>query len=486
MRPQTGSARLIKNTLALVVPNLLNPVISLLLVVLISRYLGVGQLGEYSLVLSYLSLFGIFASMGLSVLIVRQASRRPDQAHMLLFNASIFGTASSLVSTLVMNIAVALIGYDKEVLQAAMVCSLSLLISTPINYLEGVFRTFEKSQYIAFTYVMENLLRVGASVLLLWAGWGIVSLFVVTLGCRLLALMLMLFLYRRVLGKMVFHVSGDLLRMFAREAPTFASIAFFSTIYLGTDQIILSKLKGMESVGIYSAADRLLQMAKTLPLAFASALLPLLAREYKAGMKQLQAMTLFAVRYLFLGIAPIVAGTAVLAENMITFIYGHKFSTAGSILQLQIFSLLPMSIAYLLAEVLIVSDNQRVDLKINMGAAVLNVALNFLLITLFAEWGAALAVLLTMVIFCVVQYGYIRKCLFRIAFTRMAVKAVAAAAGMGIITHYLRDWSLFGNILVSAAVYAMLLVVLKALSPEELQLLKSIAAYRFVLKKSDS
>jgi O-antigen/teichoic acid export membrane protein len=469
-----GIASVFKNTFALLVPNLLNPLISFLLIVFISRYLGVGELGQYSLVLSYLSLAGIFSSMGLTTLLVRQISRRPEEAHVLVSNASIFGAFSSLASVLAMNLAVVLVGYDREVIQAALVCSFSLLISTPISYLEGVFRSFEKSQYIAFAYVTENLLRVGTCILLLRSGSGIVALFAVSVACRVFALMLMLYLYRRTVGRIDFQIRKDVLQLFRKEAPTFASIAFFSTIYLGTDQIILSKLKGMVSVGIYSAADRLLQITKTLPLAFGAALLPILTREFAAGLRQLQALTILGIRYLFLGLAPIIVGTAILSTSIIATIYGDKFATAAAILQLHIFSLLPTGIALLLAEVLIASDNQRIDLRINVGAAIVNVGLNFLFISLFSAWGAALATLVTMTLFCMVQYGYIRKYLFCIPVTRVAGKSIIASVSMGMFTHMFKEWNLFGNIAISSIIYIVLIIVLRLISTEELYILKRI------------
>jgi O-antigen/teichoic acid export membrane protein len=473
-----GIAGVFRNTFALLVPNLLNPLVSFLLIVFISRYLGVGELGQYSLVLSYLSLAAIFSSMGLTTLLVRHISRRPEEAHVLVFNASIFGAFSSAASVLAMNLAVVLVGYDREVIQAALVCSFSLLISTPINYLEGVFRSFEKSRYIAFAYVTENLLRVGTCVVLLRSGSGIVALFGVSVACRVFALILMLYFYRRTVGRITFQVRKDILQLFAKEAPTFASIAFFSSIYLGIDQIILSKLKGILSVGIYSAADRLLQITKTLPLAFSAALLPLLSREFAAGPKQLQALTILGIRYIFLGTAPIIVGTAILSTSIITTIYGDKFAAAAAILQLHIFSLLPMGIALLLAGVLIASDNQRIDLRINIGAAIVNVGLNFLFISLFSAWGAALATLLTMTLFCMVQYSYIRKYLFHIPVTRTAVKAMIASIGMGMLTHIFKEWNLFGNIIISAIIYIILLIVLRAINKEELDILKSLFTNR--------
>jgi len=68
---------ILKNTFALFLTNLLNPIVSFLLVLVISRYLGVEGLGQYSLVMSYVAIFGALASLGLGSLLVREVAKSP-------------------------------------------------------------------------------------------------------------------------------------------------------------------------------------------------------------------------------------------------------------------------------------------------------------------------------------------------------------------------------------------------------------------------
>ena len=122
----------------------------------------------------------------------------------------------------------------------------------------------------------------------------------------------------------------------------------------------------------------------------------------------------------------------------------------------------------LFRSVLIATDNQRIDLTINMVSAGLNFLLNFLLIPVFAEMGAVLATLITIIIFNQLQYMYIRRNLFSIPFLRMIPRPALAALGMGLVTYLLRDWNVFANVITSAVAYICLLVALGGLSREEL------------------
>jgi len=469
-----STSRLVKNIIALWTPSILNPVVSFALILFISRYLGVEGLGTYSLVLSYLGIFVTLAALGLGTLVLREAARDLEQAHVFFVNAALFGTVSSVAAIVGMVLIVSFMGYKNEVFQAAVICSFSLFPTTAINYMEAMFRAFERSEYIAITFLLENLLRVGSCVILLWYGYGILALFTAFLGSRFLACLLMFSCYVKVLGMPKFQFRPDVWRFLGKEAATFASIAMFSTIHLHIDQIMLSKLKSLESVGIYSAADRLLDFCRALTVAFSAALFPILAKEYVSGIAELRRLTIRSLRYLLLGTIPTAIGTAILANNIITLVYGQKFLSAAPVLTLHIFSLIPFSMVYFLASVLIVTDNQRVDLGINVLAALINIALNFALIPYFAEIGAVLAVLITIIIFNQLQNWYIKQRLFPIPFLELTPKILLAAGMMGIVTFLLREWNLATNIFVSAAVYISLVVLFKAVTPEEIETVRAV------------
>jgi O-antigen/teichoic acid export membrane protein len=329
------------------------------------------------------------------------------------------------------------------------------------------------------SYVVENAIRVVVSVILLLNGYGIVMLFLAVAVTRFMGMFLLTGFYIKILGRPSLQLRSDILWVLAKQSPTFTSIAVFSTIHLSMDSIMLSKLQTIEAVGIYSAADRLLTICKTLPTAFASALLPFFTKELLQGKSRLQGLTQTSLRYTFILLFPIVAGTVIVADQIIPLIYGSKFVSAGPVLQLHIVSLIPFSMVYILAQVLIATDNQKIDLSLNILAAIVNFILNFILIPMYAEIGAVLATLSSILIFNQIQYWYVERYLFKLGFIAGAYKAIAASAGMAAATYFLRDFNLFLNIFVSALVYVILLIVLGAVSKSELQLLKQI-----FLKKS--
>lgn len=469
-------ASVLSNTLSLWLPEFLNPFLSFVLVMAISRYLGVDGLGEYSLVLAYAGIFQTLASLGLVSLIVREVAKKPEEVHVFLLNSVVFGAVSSVVSLGAMIGLVSVMGYERSVFTASMVMAFSVLPSTPIWYMDGVFRSFEKSHYVAITYLSENILRVAGCMILVVYGYGIVPVFVMSVAVRVFALALMARFYVMLLGRPRWQFRPDVWRLLVRQAPIFLNIAIFSTIHLSIDQIMLSKLKDVDSVGIYSAALRLLTICIALPLAFSNAVLPFFTREYAEGVQQLRTFVAQSCRHIFLGTFPVVVGTVILADKLISLVYGAKFGASVPVLQVLIFSLVPFSTVFVLAQVLVATDNQKVDMTINMVSAGINVALNFLLIPFYGEMGAVVANLGTIVMFNELQYAYIKKHLFSLPFLRLAARPFAAAGCMGAITFALRDWNLAANVAISAVTYCLLAYLWGAVSSQEIAGLRRLAS----------
>jgi O-antigen/teichoic acid export membrane protein len=465
---------LLKNTLALAAPNFLNPVISFALVLLISRYLGVDGLGKYSLALAYMGMFATLATLGLDALIVREVARRPEDTQLLFFNVSLFGAVSAVVAIVGMNATVSFLGYGTDVTSAVFWCSLALLFATAIYYMNGVFVASYKAKYTAYSYLAENFFRVIISAGFVLAGYGIVVVFMVALATRALGFVMMSYFYLTSIGRPRWEFRADIWKTLVREAPVFSSIVIFSTIHMSLDQIMLSKLQGVASVGVYSAADRILAMCKTMPVAFAMALLPSMTTSFHKGPEEIRALVDSSIRRILILSVPVIVGVIILSDRFILLLYGEDFATSATLLRAHIISLLPFGTLFVLARALTATDNQKIDMYINALCALLNFILNLVLIPLWAEMGAVIATFVTVVIFNQLQYVFISRRLFRVDFISPIGRIIPATAIMGIVTYFLTPINLFVNVAVSALIYLVALYLMGALQDDEIRIIKRV------------
>lgn len=279
---------LFKNTLALSIPSALNPFVSLILISVVSRKLGVEGMGQYSLLSSYLNIFTTVASLGLGGLIVREVARRPGDIHALTVNSLLFAVVSSVLAIIIMDLGVTLLRYDNELQLAFIVGSISLIPASCSRFLESTFRAIKRSEFIAVGQFLENISKVILCVAVVLAGYGIVAISVMTVVTKFFALALLVVFYLKAIGAFSIKLRKDVWTMLVKESPIFMGIAFFSTVHLNIDTILLSKLASVSSVGIYGAAIRIYQMCVIIPMAFSMAILPTLSKHFGHGLENLR------------------------------------------------------------------------------------------------------------------------------------------------------------------------------------------------------
>jgi O-antigen/teichoic acid export membrane protein len=465
---------LLKNTLALSIPSALNPFVSLILISVVSRKLGVEGMGQYSLLSSYLNIFTTIASLGLGGLIVREVARRPGDIQALTVNSLLFAVVSSLLAIIIMDFGVTLLRYDNELQLAFFVGSISLIPASCSRFLESTFRAVERSEFIAIGQFLENISKVILCVAVVLVGYGIVAISAMTVLAKFFACGLLFVFYLKVIGVFPVKLRKDVWTMLLKESPTFMGIAIFSTIHLNIDVILLSKLESVSSVGIYGAATRINQMCVIIPMAFSMAILPTLSRHFGYGIENLREKTELSIRYVLIVCLPTAVGLFLLADKIIFLIYGEKFTQSVLILRFIAPSLIPYSLALILAQTLIAANYQRLDLIINVVAAFMITVLCYVLIKAWAELGAVIAYVSTIMAFLILQVVFIAKNLFQLHIIQLIKKPLLATLGMAIVTYVFRDTNLFLNMLISAVVYFSLLFLLKGIYPEEIATIKSV------------
>lgn len=467
--------KLLTNIVALAVPNMLKPFVSLIVVYFISRRLGVDGMGQYSLLSSYTNMFTSVASLGLGTLIVREASRHPEKLGQIISNSFVIGAISWLVMMVFMDSFVLLMGYDRYLLVALGIGSVSILPGIWQTYVQSGFRSLERSGFIAAGQLLETFLKVVLCSAVVLLGYGIIAISAVTAFTKIFSLGFLVFMFVRYSGVIFGRLNKAIFLLLAREAPTFIGISVCALIFMNIDIILLSKLVDVHAVGIYDGAYRIILICLVGPVAFAMAILPVLSQKAQAkGLERKGSITVRAVYYLLVLYVPASVGIIILADRLIMLIYGAEFKESVFILQMLAPCLIPLSIIPALSQALISVNHQRIDLAINFGAALMSTVLNLALIVCLSETGSAIARVLSVSTLAGAQIWFINRNLFIVRPGRLIRKPLLASAIMGVVTYFLHDFNLIFNYVVSTSVYFILLLIMRGLYPEEMVFLKDL------------
>jgi O-antigen/teichoic acid export membrane protein len=266
-----------KNFVVLTVGNVLTPICSVALVLAIGRLNGPEALGQYSLLMAVFVVGQSCASFGFPIVLTREVARAPDLAGRYYGSACSVALIALAPAVLVGLGAVSFVD-DPALRDGLRLVLLALFPAVLALLAEAVLLGLEHSEYFVGINLAENIARVGLSTALVLLGYGVVSLAVVILVLRVAASGVFLIVLRRKQVTLRLRPDPALCREFFRHMSVLGAIPIVNAVYTRLDIFLLSGLRGVAEVGVYSAAMRLVDVIRILPMAYTRAIYPLMAR----------------------------------------------------------------------------------------------------------------------------------------------------------------------------------------------------------------
>jgi len=377
-----------------------------------------------------------------------------------------------------------LLDYPGDVVRIVYVFGLVNILNSFATFFRSIFRAFEKMEYDAITRIIERFLVVGAALIVLFQGHGLMAIVLAMLLAQVLSFLVTLFLCVRKFARPRLSLDLPLAKRLVRMAAPFALTTVFGSVLFQTDTVILSVLKGDTVVGWYNAAGRPILGILFLPSVFMGSIFPVLSRYYVTAKDSLVIVYQKSLKFLATLAVPLGIGTTLVAGRLILFLYGEDFASSVIIMQILVWSVSLIFITTLFGHTLASMDRQVVDMRIVGAFALVNVALNFALIPGFSYIGAAIASLISQSLVFTVEFTYLQRRLHRVNLAGIVAKPLLAALVMGALAYTLDRFlatnviNLFVIILAAIIVYGLLLWLFKAFDHEEIEALKEIVRRR--------
>ena len=394
-----------RNFAFIAVSNVLAPMFSLVLVLAISRFQGVEVLGKYSLLMGVF-VFGMsVAGFGLPVVITREVAQSPRDAGRWFVNAAALSAAIALPLLVVALLACAKWADDGDMALALGLTALTVLPSAVTQCAEAVLLAYERAHDFVMINLAETALRAVAGTLLVLGGWGVVAIAVLLLVLRIVAAVAFVVVLRWRGVHTPTRVESVLIRRLLSYIPVTGLIPVVNALYARADVFLLSSLASWRDVGLYSAALRLVDLARTVTPAYARAMYPVLARLRATGETEYAEVARRATRNGLLLTAPIVLVLYGCADLLIRLLFGPALAPAADTLRILAWAVIPFALAIVLAQVLFASDRQAVDLGVNLASMAVSGLAAVVLIPRFGAAGAALAAVAASSAYASLQYA---------------------------------------------------------------------------------
>jgi O-antigen/teichoic acid export membrane protein len=397
--------KILQNSLILIAGRLFSRGMQLFLFIYAARELGVATYGIFSFAYATVTLFAVGMDLGLSPYLVQQLSRAPHRVGTLLSRALRLKAALIPLGLGAMLLAGVVLSREGTAMAALIILGAATALDSITALFNAVFEARQEMKYPALIIAVSNgiMSLTGLALLLHWPDIHLLCL-VFALGA-LLRCAFSYFCFLRITGPPASPAAGGAGgSKMLRNAFPFALVTIFVTIYYYIDTLLLTAFCDAAVVGQYNAAYRLLEAPLFVIQAVTTALFPAASLFFAEDRLQLQRLTvrIFEKAAAFgLSIAVV---TALVADDLVTFIYGPQYRAAGPILAVLIFSAALIMPSTICGTTLRATDRQMVSALVTGLGALLNIGLNLALIPTYAAMGAAWATLATEV-FVLAVYG---------------------------------------------------------------------------------
>jgi O-antigen/teichoic acid export membrane protein len=370
--------------------------VGLVVSVWIARYLGKEQFGLLSYATAFVGLFLPFAMLGLESIVVRDLVREPTRAPETMGSAFGLKLLAGLVSY---ALAVGVILWtepDDRVLQWLIILVGATIALSAFDTIDYWFQSQVRSKYTVIARNTSFLITAVVRVVMILAAAPLIA-FAAAIAIEGALTALGLLIVYRASGRLPRDWRGTrrrALELLSASWPLmFSGLAV--AVYLRIDQIMLREMRGDADVGIYAAAARISEVWYFIPSVLVSSVAPAIinARATNPALYE-QRMQRLLRSMAMLGYA-VAAPVTLLAQPLIWLLYGADYASSGPVLAVHIWAGLFVCLGVAQTVWLVNEGYSRISMVNTTIGALVNIALNFLLIPPYGPLGAAIATMIS-------------------------------------------------------------------------------------------
>lgn len=373
----------------------------------VSRVLQAGGIGKYNFANSIVSYFLLIAALGISNYAVREGAKlRDNREKISSFASQIFtiNLVSTIISYILLFLSLIIFKNLQSYKTAILIFGLQIFFTT--IGVEWIYTIFEEYAYITIRSIIFKIISIILLFVLVrkstdylnYAGVTVFS----SVGSNVLN-----YLHSKKLCdiKIVFKIDW---KKHLRPILIIFATGIATQIYLNSDITILGILKNDYVVGIYSVSSKIYNIVKSLVQAIVVVAVPRLSMllgkgEIKKFRSLLRQVTSSLVMFTF----PITTGLYMLAPQVIILISGKGYLRGVSSLRILCFALVFSVFSWIFAYcILLPAKRENKFLVSAIVSALLNIGLNFFLIPLISENGAALTTSLAELVMLIIITYY--------------------------------------------------------------------------------
>ncbi|MFC1690847.1 flippase [Nanoarchaeota archaeon] len=369
------------------------------------------------------------------------------------------------------------------------------LFGTLVPTLSAVFGAFQRLVIFNMKNYVNMTLIFLFSLLFFYLGFGINSTVYAYLAAAFFLVIIHYILYKLLIKEMCVKAYYDVKmtkKIFGYALPILFS-SFATILLFYTDNLVLTWMKGTESVGYYNVVVPSLNVILVMITPLASVLFPVLSNFYhKKDSKMLSKVVSSLYNNLLIVTLPIAILFFLYSKEIIAFLFGAKYIPATFVLKVYILFFVFIALRSINFAVIAAIGKARERSRIMYYGAFINLILDFILIYYFDYLGAAIATGIGFIVMAYLTMRIIMKSINIKLDISAILGTLASCILFGISSTILQKFIFFGNSLfaimgegfivlsMSSIIYIISLFLFKVITKDKIFFVMNI-----IRRKSD-
>lgn len=437
----------------------------------VSRILGPSGTGNVSFATSIVAYFALFAQLGIPTYGIRATARVRDDKELL---------SRTVQEIFIINILMSILTYIVFFVVLNIVPQMSddkllfMIVSSTIFFnaigMDWLYKGLEKYTYITTVSILFKFIALILMFILIhqkrdYVIYGAISIFAASASniCNLLNVHK--YIYLKPIGNYDFKVH-------LRPICIFFAMACATTIYTNLDTVMLGFMKSNTEVGYYNAAVKIKTVLLGVVTSLGAVLLPRASYYIENNLiDEFKRISSKAINFVILISFPLALYFIIFAKEGIFFLSGDAYAKAILPMQILMPTLIFIGLTNIMGiQMLIPLGKEKVVLYSGIAGAIVDLAINTVLIPIMASSGAAIGTLVAEMVVWIVQYIALKE---DVKETYVKIRYLPIVIGLAISALFsmpikLLGLSSFFTLLLSAIVFFGVYLVVLTVAKEKL------------------
>lgn len=437
----------------------------------VSRILGPSGTGNVSFATSIVAYFALFAQLGIPTYGIRATARVRDDKELL---------SRTVQEIFIINILMSILTYIVFFVVLNIVPQMSddkllfMIVSSTIFFnaigMDWLYKGLEKYTYITTVSILFKFIALILMFILIhqkrdYVIYGAISIFAASASniCNLLNVHK--YIYLKPIGNYDFKVH-------LRPICIFFAMACATTIYTNLDTVMLGFMKSNTEVGYYNAAVKIKTVLLGVVTSLGAVLLPRASYYIENNLiDEFKRISSKAINFVILISFPLALYFIIFAKEGIFFLSGDAYAKAILPMQILMPTLIFIGLTNIMGiQMLIPLGKEKVVLYSEIAGAIVDLAINTVLIPIMASSGAAIGTLVAEMVVWIVQYIALKE---DVKETYVKIRYLPIVIGLAISALFsmpikLLGLSSFFTLLLSAIVFFGVYLVVLTVAKEKL------------------